>query len=233
MDDEELGQALGYVQWAEEICTNTQADEEQKESSVQFLQAHRALGFAENKEAIKQFHDILRRKQLQQTAMKGEVYGDIRKNIAEKISTFENMHAELFAREIAHTVQNVHQNTLLLYDVLVRQEKLLGAMTSETFADLVPHVLFLYEKERNLNGQIEKRITILHKNTLKLVEHISSNYFGRLAKLAQTKEFQEDHHDLFIGAYYLSILTRVVTKAQGTNTQELLEKENQFLKNIT
>ncbi len=232
MDDEELGQSLGYAQWAEEICTETQRDEGQKKEYVQSLKSNKASGFAENKETIKQLHEIIRKKQVQRTAMKGEVYDHIQKTIAEKIPYFEDMHAELFAREIANAVQHVHQQTIILSDVLLRQQKLLAALNQETFEDLVSHVLFLCEKEVGLKGDIERKTVLLYQNMLKLIEHMSSNYFVRLAKLAETKEFHEDHHDLFMGTYLLSTLARTIIKAEGLDVSEMLEKELQFTKNL-
>lgn len=233
LHDEELGQALGYVRWAEEMCTNIQGDEGYKEELVQALKSHKASGFSESKEIIHQLRNLIHKKQVQQIAMKEEVYAHIQKTVAEKISLFENMHAELFARDVAYKVQQVHQQTTLLSDVLVREEKLLTALNPESFEHLIPHLLFLCEKEKRLKENNKDTTTALHKNTLKLLGHMSSNYFDRLAKLAETKEFHEDHHELFMGTYLLSNLARTVIKAEGLDASELLEKEQQFTKHLT
>lgn len=232
LHDEELGQALGYVHWAEEICTNIQGDEGQKEECVQSLRSNRVSGFTGNKEILHRLNDIIHKKQVQQIAMKGEVYAHIQKTIAEKITCFENMHAELFAREIAYKVQQVHQQTTLLFDVLLREEKLLTALNQESFENLIPHILFLCEKEKRLKENSKHATTAIHKNALKLIEHMSFNYFDRLAKLAETKEFHEDHHDLFMGTYLLSTLVRTIIYAEGFDASELLEKEQQFIKHL-
>lgn len=232
MDDETIGRLQGYVQWGADAYWNKKAQEAEKQKACSQVKQQKQAGFQANKEFLQEIKKNVTKKQLPLYEMKSQVYEDIKERLASIKPFFHNMHAELFLADAVYATERIHDNSMMISDVLKRQEKLLHAITSETFEELAPHILFLYEKEQRLQQKNKEHSVELSFQTMRILGHLYQNYFERLASLNKEKQFHEDHKDLFLAAWVLSMCTRAMGNAQGIETTALRNIEQAFVQKI-
>ncbi len=232
MDAEVLGKLHGYIQWAAEVQWNRREHDVHKREVMALLNQHKDAGFVGNAMTLEELRHLVHGKQLPLHESKKQVYLDIKDTITDIFPLFRNMHAELFLKDILFSMTRVHENTLGIHDSLQRQEKLIGALTPQTFEELLPHIMYLYGKEVQLQQQNEAHVADMHKKTVRIMGHLNKNYFKTLKKVSADPKFKEDHHDLFVASYMLSLCSRTMTQEYGLASQDLAAVENSFIGNI-
>lgn len=232
MDAEVLGKLHGYIQWAAEMQWNRREHDIHKRETIALLNQHKKAGFVGNAMTLQELRRLVHGKQLPLHESKKQVSLDLKDTITDIFPLFCNMHAELFLKDILFSITRVHENNLGVHDTLERQVKLIAALTEQTFEELLPHILYLYGKEVQLQEQNQTHVMDVHKKTVRVIEHVNKNYFKTLKKLNDNPKFREDHHDLFVAAYMLSLCSRTLTQEYGVPSQDLTSIENEFIKNI-
>ncbi len=232
MDEELIGRFNGYAQWAAELYWNKRTDEVQKQQIISAIRANRNAGFTQNKAAVGELKALLQKKQIPATEMHIQVAGDIRETLKELKEHFKDMHAELHVEDIVHGAGRVHENVAALYDALRRQEKILLNLNETVFADLIPHLFFLYDKELQLIQNIERHSHGMYKKSAKVVKHVHQNYFSRLKQVSGEKQFFEDHREILLATYLLSVSGRTVGNVHGLNTTEGRQAEAAFISSL-
>ena len=230
MDDETIGKALGYVEWSTHAAAIRQGYNQDKQQLVSDI--NKNSGYEQNKYLLQQVQRIIGRKQSQTLSLKLHVYEELQNILEDIMPIFEDMHAELFVSEIHAGTIALHNNTAVLHETIKRQEQLLAAMNFQTFDDLIDSVLFLYQKEQQLNANMQKHAIIIHKNATKLVQHMDKNYFERLSRISNTEEFFNNHKDILHATYLVSVCSRALARIHGLDTRTLTEKENGFRKSV-
>lgn len=233
MDEEIIGRVHGYIQWAADAYWNKKEYEAQKTEMCSVLKQNKNLGFDENKHAIQQLKLIISKRQLPVNKIKVQIYEDIKELLLYLKVHFQNMHAELFVTDVIYAAERVHENTVILNDTVQRQEKILDGLTPETFDELMQHFLFLLEKEQGLQEGINRHSIEMCNVAMRLMRHINYNYFFRLSKISRDRQFHNDHNDIFISAYLLSICSRAIGNVYGIDLAELQEVEESFVNNIS
>jgi hypothetical protein len=231
MDTDTVGKLVGFAHWGQEAQWNKQEYEQHKAEVFQLLKDNKDAGFEANETLINQWSNVIKRKQHQMNTMKLHAYGEMLHALEEMLPYFRKMHAELYAKEIENSFKGLQRNTFALHDAVTRQSRVLDGIDRETFDEFVPHILYLYDKEKRIQGKIDGHAFIIHKNALKLVNHMDKNYFGRLAKIAD-QQFRTDHSEVLRATYLLSVSSRAVAKIHGLDTTELQSKETIFMGNI-
>lgn len=232
MDAEVLGKLHGYIQWAAEVQWNRREHDVHKREVVALLNKQRTAGFVGNAMTVQELRNLVHGKQLPLHESKKQVYLDIKDTIADLLPLFRNMHVELFLKDILFSMTRVHENTLGIHDALQRQVRLIGALTPQTFEELLPHILYLYSKETQLQQQNETHVADMHRKTVRVMRHLNNNYFQTLKKVSADQKFREDHHDLFVASYMLSLCSRTMAQEYGLPSQDLAAVENSFMGNI-
>lgn len=233
LDDETIGRLQGYVQWGADACWHKKAQEAEKEKACSQLKQQKQAGFGVNKEFLQEIKALVGKKQLPLYEMKSQVYEDMKETLSAMKPSFHNMHAELFMADAVYAAERIHDNSIMLFDVLKRQEKLLQAITPETFEELVQHFLFLYEKEQKLQQKNKEHSSDMSSQAVRILEHLQQNYFERLASVSKEKEFYQTHQDIFLAAYLLSVCSRAIGNVQGIETAALRDAEAAFVQNMT
>ncbi len=229
MDEELIGRFNSYAQWAAQVHWNRRTDEVQKQQILANLRANRNAGFAQNKAAVEELKSLLQKKQIPATEMHIQVAGDIRETLQELKNHFKDMHAELHVEDVVHGAGRVHENVTVLYDALKRQEKILLNLNETVFSDLIPHLFFLYNKELQLNANIRQHSQSMYTKSAKVVKHIHQNYFSRLKQVSTEKQFFEDHKEVLLATYLLSVSGRTAGNVHGLNTTEGRQAEAAFI----
>lgn len=232
MDEELIGRFNSYAQWAAELYWNKRIDEVQKQQVMGALRLNRNAGFMQNRTTREELTALIQKKQIPATEMHIHVAGDIRETLKELKEYFKDMHAELYVADIVHAATRVHENVAALYDALKRQEKILLNLNETTFHDLIQHLFFLYEKELQLNQNIEQHSHGMYKKSTKVVKHIHENYFSRLKSVSAEKQFFEDHREILLATYLFSVSGRMVGNLHGFNTTEGRQAEAAFISSL-
>jgi hypothetical protein len=232
MNEEVVGRLVGFAHWGDEAFLNRQEYEMHKAEVTADLRANRAAGFEVNQHLVGQLKTIISRKQHQMNVMKMHTYEEVQHAMEEMLPLFAKMHAELFVKEIDNSLIGIHKNTVAMHDAVTRQSRILDAMDASSYEDLIPHLFYLYDKEKQLQCHIQRHAKNMHKNAVKLVKHMNGNYFGRLSRVANTEEFHKAHGEVFTAAYLLSVASRAIAKVQGNDTRELHDLETAFMSNI-
>lgn len=232
LDDETIGRLQGYVQWGADVSWHKKTQEAEKEKACSQVKQQKQEGFEANKEFLQEIKAIVAKRQLPLYEMKSQVYEDMKEVLSAMKPSFHNMHAELFMADAVYAAERIHDNSIILFDVLKRQEKVLGAVTAETFEELVPHLLFLHEKEQKLQQKNKEHSIDMSSQSVRILEHLQQNYFERLASLSREKEFYQAHQDIFLAAGVLSICSRAIGNVQGIDIAALRNAEAAFVQNI-
>lgn len=232
MDEELIGRFNGYAQWAAEVHWNNRTNEVQKQQIMSTIRANRNAGFAQNKAAVEELNFILQKKQIPGAEMHIQVARDIRETLKELKVHFKDMHAELHVEDVIHGAGRVHENVTALYDALKRQEKILLNLNETVFSDLIPHLFFLYDKELQLNENIRQHSKGMYTKSAKVVKHIHENYFSRLKQVSTEKQFFEDHREVLLATYLLSVSGRTAGNVHGLNTTEGRQAEAAFISSL-
>lgn len=232
LDTELVGRFHGYVQWGAEIHWNKQEQHAHKIEVISLLEEKQSLGFEATKSLIHELKQVIEQKQIPIHEQKMRVFNDIKETVAALKPHFKNMHAELFVEDAAFAAQRLHENSIMLADTVKRQAKLLGALNAGTYDDLLPQVIYLYERERNLEQTMVGHAEEMQKKSHHVLKHLNSNYFERMKMLADDKKFREDHHDLFVAGYLLDVSSRAVAHVHGITTNAAKDSEEVFLGNI-
>ncbi len=232
LDTELVGRLHGYVQWGAEIHWNKQEHHAHKNDVMTLLKENRMLGFEANKQRIQEVKQVIERKQIPIHEQKIQVYHDIKETVEGLKSHFENMHAELFVEDAAFAAQRLHQNVVILADIIKRQAKLVNALNAGTYDDLLPQIMYLYEKEQDVEKAMAVHAEEMHAKSHHVLKHLNNNYFERMKVITTDKKFREDHHDLFLAGYLLDVSSRAVAHVHGITTAEAKSSEETFLGNI-
>jgi hypothetical protein len=232
MNEQVMDRFTAFAHWGEEAFLNKYQYTLHKAEVAEDLRTNKKQGYTENKHNIEQLKNTINRKQEQMNSMKIQTYEEMQEAMHDIVPLFVNMHAELFAKEIQNSINSVHKNTVALHDSVTRQLRVLEATDKETFEELVPHIIYLYDKEKQLQSHIQNHAERMHSNATKLIKHMNQNYFGRLSRVANTEEFYKDHSHIFTAAYLLCVASRAVAKVQGADTRNLASLENEFIENI-
>lgn len=232
MDVETLGKLHGYIQWGADVYWNKQEHDIHKREVFAILQEHKDAGYVGNAMTIQELKSIINGKQLPFHATKQHISIDIKDTFEDLAPLFQNMHVGLFVTDVLLSVTRLHQNTVALHDSLQRQAKLLHAVNAQTCEDLLPHVFFLYGREQQFHRQNQQHVHDIYAKTLRVLRHLNKNYFTTLKHLASDKKYREDHHDLFVSAYVLSLCTRALTQEYGIPSQDLASVEEAFIGNV-
>lgn len=232
LDTELVGRLHGYVQWGAEIHWNKQEHHAHKSDVMTLLKEKRTLGFEANKQLIQEVKQVIVRKQIPSHEQKIQVYHDIKETVEGLKSHFKNMHAELFVEDAAFAAQRLHENVVILADIVKRQAKLVNALNAGTYDDLLPQIMYLYEKEQSLEKAMAVHAEEMHAKSHHVLKHLHQNYFERMKAVTADKKFREDHHDLFVAGYLLDVSSRAVAHVHGIATTEAKRSEEAFLSNI-
>ncbi len=232
MDAEVLGKLHGYIQWAAEVQWNRREHDVHKREVVMLLNQHKEAGFVGNAMTLQELKHLVNGNQLPLHESKKQVYIDLKDTLTDILPLFRNMHVELFLKDIIFSMTRVHENNLGIHDALQRQTKLLNALNPQTFEELLPHILYLYSKEIQLQQQNESHVIDMHRKTTHVIGHLNKNYFKTLKKLSNEPKFREDHHDLFVAAYMLSLCSRTMAQEYGLASLDLAKVETTFIENI-
>ncbi|PIN79033.1 hypothetical protein COV16_05210, partial [Candidatus Woesearchaeota archaeon CG10_big_fil_rev_8_21_14_0_10_34_8] len=229
MDHELVGRLAGYAKWGSEAFLNKQEYENYKAEICTRLNNQKNMSYIENLDTINELQSLLHKKQIQMNNMNLHVFEEIKDTIKEMMPLFEGMHAELFAKEIENSSEGIFKNSVALHDAVLRQSEAISSLNEATYAFLLPNVLFLYDRELELRSKIKKHASVMHNNGLKLVNHMKKNYFERLSSVSSDKKFLEDHHDLLVASYLLSVCSRAAANVYGVDTNSLEQIEDGFI----
>ena len=232
MDTETLGKLHGYIQWAADVHWNKEEQDAHKREVLALLEQHRDTGFVANALTLQELRMLVNRKQVPLHAAKKEVSLDIKDTVEEIQPYFQKMHIELFAQDILHAVRRVYENSLIVHDSLLRQARLIQALTVQTFDELLPHIFFLYRKECHLQNQIQQHVSDINRHSFYIISHLNKNYFQHLAKLTTDSKFRQDHHDIFVASYILSLCSRALAQEYGISYEKLASAEATYIANI-
>ncbi|MEK6867507.1 MAG: hypothetical protein AABX98_01660 [Nanoarchaeota archaeon] len=232
LDTELVGRLHGYVQWGAEVHWNKQEHHAHKSDVMTLLKEKRALGFEANKVMLQELKQVIERKQIPAHGQKIRVYHDIKETVEALKPHFRNMHVELFVDDAAFAAQRLHENVMILADIVKRQAKLVGALTPITYDELLPQIMYLYEKEQEVEKAMAVHAGEMHAKSHHVLKHLNSNYFERMKELTNDKKFREDHHDLFVAGYLLDVSSRAVAHVHGITTNAAKDSEEAFLTNI-
>ena len=232
LNTELVGRLHGYVQWAADIYWNKQEHHAHKSDVITLLKEKRALGFEANKPLLQELKQVIERKQIPAHQQKMHVYYDIKETVNALKPHFRNMHAELFVDDAAFAAERLHENVVILADIVKRQAKLVNALTSVTYDELLPQIMYLYEKEKDVEKAMAVHAGEMHAKSHHVLKHLNSNYFGRMKEITTDKKFRQDHHDLFVAGYLLDVSSRAVAHVHGITTNAAKDSEEAFLSNI-
>ncbi len=228
MDDELLARFHGYTQWAKQMHWNLQEAAVHKRELFAIFQQHKdnpkvILAQTENMKSLVQ------KKQLSHGEELLAVFHDIKESQKELIPFFQGMHAELFVKNVVNSIERMHGHAMTLSDVQQRQLRILNGMRAEICADLLPHLFFLYEKEKKTQRTMFIETEVISKNKKKLVHHMHENYITRLQKLHGDASFREDHRQLLQLTYLISLTGSIFGNLYGVSQKEEQGHENEFL----
>lgn len=231
MDDELLARFHGYTQWAKQMHWNIQESRIHKRELFNVFQQYKdkpQLILAQTQHA----KTLIHKKQIPHGEELVAVFHDMSQSQKELLPLFSGMHAALFVQNIVEISARMHQHALVLFDSQQRQLRVLNGFSAEVYKDLLPHLFFLYEKEKKLQAAMIQEAGKIELNRKKVVRHMHENYITRLRKLHEDDTFRENHREILHGTYLISLSGSVFAHLYGISQKEGQVHENEFLNAI-
>ena len=232
LNPELLGRLLGYCEWAAEVSWHKQRHDAAKKEFLTQLEKQKKSGFQKNAEILGKVSTLVVQKQVPFHKQNVHVHEDIHETMNALKPLFMDMHAELFVEDAVYAAEKMHEHAVLLQDTVSSQAALFKAIGHQTYADYLPQILFLYDKEVESEEKLKDFAADAAKSSNIILKHMNDNYFVRMKKLAADQQYIEDHRQLFVASYAVGLCSRALGMLYGLPGDELKVTEDVFLKNI-